>query len=251
MKENEVTLCTVQEILGTTVFVTLSDGRKGTIITSEIAPGRIKNIREYVVPNKKIVCKILRIKGDNIELSLRRVSSKEKKEILQQYKLEQQAKAIFNQILKQDSEEILKKIHEKFASIQEFLEKAKQDSGLIEQYIPKPFQEQMLKIIQKKRKQIQVLKIIKLKCLQSDGIKRIKKIFEIKNSDLKITYISAGYFQLSLKAEDYKLANKKIEQIVENLEKSAKENQCEIEIIEKNRNNYFNSKNQSAIANQK
>jgi len=233
MKENEIILCTVQEILGTTVFVTLPDGRRGTITTSEIAPGRIKNIREYVVPNKKIVCKILRIKGDNIELSLRRVTSKEKKEILQQYNQEQQAKSAFNQILKQDAEEILKKIYEKFLSIQEFLEKAKQDSGIIGQYIPKPFQEQVLKIIQKKRKQIQVLKIIKLKCPQSDGIKRIKKIFEIKNPDLKITYISAGHFQLSLKGEDYKIANKKIGQIAENLEKSAKENQCEIEITEK------------------
>jgi translation initiation factor 2 alpha subunit (eIF-2alpha) len=31
-------------------------------------------MRAYVVPNKKIVCKILRVSGDNVELSLRRVN---------------------------------------------------------------------------------------------------------------------------------------------------------------------------------
>ena len=61
---------------------------EGTIITSEIAPGRIRNLRDYVVPKKKIVCKVLRISGNRIDLSLRRVTQKEKKEVLEQFQQE-------------------------------------------------------------------------------------------------------------------------------------------------------------------
>ena len=50
-------------------------------ILSEIAPGRIRNLREYVVTKKRIICKILRISGERIYLSLRRVTPKEQKEI--------------------------------------------------------------------------------------------------------------------------------------------------------------------------
>ncbi len=233
MKEDELLLCTVQEIHGTTVFVTLPNGKKGTIITSEIAPGRIKNIRQYVVPNKKIVCKVLRIKGENVELSLRRVSSKEKKQILQQYKQEQQAKAAFNQILKQDAEKIKEKILKDFHSLPEFLNQAREKPSLIAKYIPKQFQEQIARITQKKKKQIQAVKLIKLKCPQSDGVKKIKQILKIKNPNLKITYISAGNFQLTLRADDYKQANKEADKIIQELESKAKQNSCEIEITEK------------------
>ena len=80
MKEEELVLCTVEKVTNTVTFVRLPDGREGTIISSEIAPGRIKFMRQYVVPNKKIVCKVLRDEGNNINLSLRRVNNKEKKD---------------------------------------------------------------------------------------------------------------------------------------------------------------------------
>ena len=83
-EEGDLVLCTVDRIVGTVVFVKIKSKDKeieGSIVLSEIAPGRIRNLRDYVVPKKKIVCKILRIKGENIELSLRRVSQKERKEV--------------------------------------------------------------------------------------------------------------------------------------------------------------------------
>ena len=78
----------MKRISGTTVFVSIEDDGEGTIITSEIAPGRIRNLRDYVVPGKKIVCKILSIdKAGNIHLSLRRVTDKEKREVMEQYNI--------------------------------------------------------------------------------------------------------------------------------------------------------------------
>jgi translation initiation factor 2 alpha subunit (eIF-2alpha) len=88
IEEDSLLLGTVERIEGTTVFVKLENGQRGTITTSEIAAGRIKNMREYVAPNKIIVCKVLRILKDHIDLSLRRVSAKEKKEFLEKHRKE-------------------------------------------------------------------------------------------------------------------------------------------------------------------
>ena len=85
MKEEDLVLCTVTKIEGTTVFVNIEGNGQGTIIFPEIAAGRIRNIREYVVPNKKIVCKILQIFEGHPQLSLRRVTSKEKQEVLEKH----------------------------------------------------------------------------------------------------------------------------------------------------------------------
>ena len=233
LEVGDVVLCTVDRIVGTVVFVKIDGNGEGHIITSEIAPGRIRNLRDYVVPKKKIVCKVLRIKGNNIDLSLRRVTSKERKEIMQQYKQEQQAKSAIHQLLKDKAEKTETKILKDFPSLSEFFNKARENPKLITKYIPKQAQEQITKITQKKRKEIQVTKIINLKCTQDDGVKKIKKIFEIKNPNLKTTYISAGKFQITLKGKDYKQAKKEIDKIVEQLEKSAKQNDCEFEVSEK------------------
>ncbi len=81
-------MCTVDKIAGTVVFVTIDGNGQGSIVLSEIAPGRIRNLRNYVVPKKRIICKVLKISRDYVALSLRRVTQKERKELLNQYKQE-------------------------------------------------------------------------------------------------------------------------------------------------------------------
>ena len=70
LEVGDIVLCTVERIEKTIVFVKIEGvGRDlhGSIIMSEVAPGRIRNIRNYVVPKKKIVCKVLRVSGERID----------------------------------------------------------------------------------------------------------------------------------------------------------------------------------------
>jgi translation initiation factor 2 subunit 1 len=232
-QEGDSILCTVERIEPNSVFVKLPDNREGTLIISEIAPGRIKNLREYVVPNKKIVCKILRISGNRIDVSLRRVNSKERSEIMEKYKQEQTSKSAFNQILKENARDAEAKILQDFQSIYEFISQARENTSLISKYIPEKFTESFSKILQKKQKDIESKKNFSLKCLSDDGISKIKKVLSFEANNIKILYLSAGNFQISIKAENYKIANQKMTQILEDLEKRAKTSQCEFQVIEK------------------
>lgn len=230
--EGDLVLCTVREVTPTVTFVELSDGRKGTIISSEIAPGRIKFMRQYVVPNKKIVCKILNISGENIHLSLRRVNSKEKKEVMEKYESERAINIAFKQILGKNEEKIREKILSKFESISKFVEESKLDSSLLEKYLPKENVEVIGRILDKKKKNQELKQKINIKCLEEDGVKRIKKIFELNDDSISITYIAAGEFKLKMTVEDFKQGKQKMQKIIEEMEKKAKLNKCEFQAFE-------------------
>ena len=88
IKEDDVVLCTVKKIQKTTVFVDVEGDGEGSIVMSEIAAGRIRNLREYVTPNKKIVCKVLRFINGHPQLSLRRVTAGERDTVLNRHKKE-------------------------------------------------------------------------------------------------------------------------------------------------------------------
>ncbi|GAH54399.1 unnamed protein product, partial [marine sediment metagenome] len=47
IEEGDIVLCTVDRIIGTNVFVKIEDNGEGCIVFSEVAPGRIRNIRSY------------------------------------------------------------------------------------------------------------------------------------------------------------------------------------------------------------
>ena len=85
---DDVLLCKVKKIEGTSVFLETENGFPGSMILSEVAAGRIRNLRQYVSLNRTVVCKILEVKGDHLELSLRRVTAKERQYVLENNKRE-------------------------------------------------------------------------------------------------------------------------------------------------------------------
>jgi len=222
LEEGQILLCTVTKIVGTTVFVKLDDyDKEGTIMTSEIAPGRIRNLRDYVVPNKKIVCKILRMddKG-RIDLSLRRVTAKEKREVLE---LNQKEKSLIATLktITENPDRIIKKIKES-SSLVEFFEQAKDKPELLDELMPKPEKDRLIKILnEKKEKEVSVKKKFTLSSKAENGIKRIKSILPEEAK-----YIAAGKFSIEIKDKNYKDANRRMDFLLAEIEKKAKENGC-------------------------
>jgi translation initiation factor 2 alpha subunit (eIF-2alpha) len=72
-----------------------------------------------------------------------------------------------------------------------------------------------------------------MKCLASDGIKKIKEIFAKNDEKIEITYLAAGNFQVNVKDEDYKKANQKMNEFLVIVEKKGKQNSCEYSIEDK------------------
>jgi translation initiation factor 2 subunit 1 len=224
-EEDELVLCTVTSVLHHSIFVELDEyGKTGMINISEVSPGRIRNIRDFVQEGKKIVCKVLRVdkvKG-HIDLSLRRVNEGQKRNKMDELKQEQKAEKIIEAVARQMNkgldevyEEISSKVFEKYEYIfQCFNDIVDKELNLEKLGIGKALADELTKIVKEKIKppEVQIKGILKLVSHASDGIEAVKKTLQraekIGKGNAKITYAGAGNYNIFITAPDYKTAEK-------------------------------------------
>jgi translation initiation factor 2 alpha subunit (eIF-2alpha) len=236
LEVGDVVLCTVDRIVGTVVFVKIPSSRgeiEGSIVMSEIAPGRIRNVRDYVVPKKKIACKVLRIsQNGHIDLSLRRVSQKEGKEVKKIAEEEQSYIKILKTITKEKAEGILEKIRE-WGNVHDFFQEARENPKDLEKMAGKADAEKIMAILrEQKKKKAFIKKEIRLSGTGADGLNDIKKVLGgIKNA--KIKYIAGGLYSIESEADDIKTLDNEMRKMLEEIEKRAKNSRMNFSIKEK------------------
>jgi len=237
-EDGDLVLCRVTEVGKTAISIVLEDNEKvdGTIPISEIAPGRIRNLRDYVVPNKRIVCKVLKVNPTgSLVLSLRRVSIKEMKEVLEEKKRERTSMKILEIVLgdeKQSKELYLKITQTEGKKLRDFFEEAKSNKSLLTKYLDSDKIEKLIKIIsEKKEKEKEIKKDISLKTRKPEGVVDIKKI--LSNLDCEVSYIAGGRYSLKIKTTDFKEASNRLSSYILAIEKAAKEKGIDFQSFEK------------------
>jgi translation initiation factor 2 alpha subunit (eIF-2alpha) len=230
IKEDDLVMCTVKSLEGTTVFVHIEGDGEGSISLSEIAAGRIRNLREYVVPNKKIVCKVLKIVNNQVQLSLRRVTGNERQEIEERYKKEKSFMSILKTVSK-EPEKLAEKIKET-KPLWEFFDEARDNPKIIHDVLKKDEAQQLEKILSEKRdKEKEVKRTIIIKSDSNSGVEDIKQILDIKGLDIR--YLGSSQFTIIAKGKEFKDADNLIQQALKEIEKKAKQLKAILEIKEK------------------
>lgn len=232
---DELVICIVTKIVGTTVFLYLEDyDKEGVMPFSEVAPGRIRNIRDYVAPNKKVVCKVMRMDKEkkHIDVSLRRVSVKDQKKKLTEHNKERANKILLELVADKTA---IDKIKEDFHSLNSFFENLNEDETIAKKYLKEEKAEKLLKLVREKEKEKRVKITLKIQLQHSgpDGIKVIKKTLEKNKGIAEINYISAPFYSITIKSKNYKEGNKIIREIAEKIINDLKVNGGKGEIIEK------------------
>ena len=224
-EESELVLCTVASVQFHSVSVELDEyGKTGLIHISEVSPGRIRNIRDFVKEGKKIVCKVLKINQEKgyIDLSLRRVNESEKRRKIDEIKKEQNAEKIVEiasskiGIKTEDMYgAILDKISKDYPSLHGFFEDAAKDEKLLENLdIEKKWLNVLEEIIKQRIKpaEVEVTGKLKITTYAPDGIDivkdSLKKAQESSKGRIGIIYLGSGLYRFMLKAPDYKEAEK-------------------------------------------
>ena len=241
-EEDELVLCTVTKIFPHSIFVDLDEyGRNGLVHISEISAGRIRNIRDYVVEGKKIVCKVLRINQEkgHIDLSLRRVNEAQRRQKTEAIKQEQKAEKILEQFAREQKQDI-KSLYEKIAlKILEdyeylhecFAEVVEKDVSL-DKYADKKIASQLKELVLERIKPIQVTiqGEFKIKLFESNGVEIIKDALLpiTKKNNCKLIYEGGSRYRLLVTAPDYKEAEKEMEAIGKNAIDSLKKYKGEV-----------------------
>lgn len=216
----EFVIGTVKEINPNSIFVQLDEyDKEGMIHISEVASKWVRDIRNWATEDEKVVCKVKGVREgkDQIDLSLKDVSDREKNKRMQQWKRDERGDD-FLEILaekeEQSKEEIYKEIgydlQENFKDMLEPFELGTRKGpeelvkrGVDEEWAPliKDVGEEKLKV--KKR---EVKGRLTVKSWESDGIEVIKNVLsEISEEEgVEFNYISAPEYEISKLTSDPK-----------------------------------------------
>lgn len=228
-EENEIILCKVTKIYPNSVFVELLEyNKQGMIHISEVSPGRIRNLRDFVSEGRQIVCKVLRIDHEkgHIDLSLRRVNTTQQREKLDEIKQELKAENLIKAIAKkinQPVEKIYSEISSKILTEYPYLfpcfkDVANKLVNLEKMGIPPKLAEELSSAITEKfRPPKFIIKgEITLHTYAADGLEKVKSTLlkiEKVSPTVSISYLGAGRYQVKIEDVDYKPAEKNREKI--------------------------------------
>ncbi|MBI5391856.1 translation initiation factor IF-2 subunit alpha [Candidatus Woesearchaeota archaeon] len=227
----ELVLCTVKRILYHSVFVGLDEyeGKEGMIHISEIAPGRIRNLRDYVKEGKRVVCKVLDINPQtkNIDLSLRRVGTGQMVQKINLYKQEEKAEKLL-QLAAKEAGLTLQQAYlgfgtpaiVKYGSLHIGFQHIVADGKKAVEDFPASasFKDILVKTIQEKIKpvEISVTGILSLKTTKPNGIDDVKEILlDLEKAHAHVSYLGAPKYKITVISTDYKLAENQLKNLSE------------------------------------
>jgi len=239
-KRNELVVATVKEVMGHGCYVSLDefDFKRAYVHISELSRTWVKNIRVHVREGQRIVAKVLRVdpyKGQ-IDLSIKRVPDQMKKLKILEAKRGQTANTLFKMITDKMSEEDLKETdqikeilvthHELLYYALEFASTASQ-KDLVDIGIP----EKWAKVIRKVASEnivpatVEIKGTMEITIPSGNGLTYLKEALingrdnvKEKNTEIKIYTVGSPRYSIEVKSEDYKVAEKALENALERIE---------------------------------
>jgi translation initiation factor 2 subunit 1 len=222
-EESEIVLCTVTSVQHHSVFVKLNEYDKtGMIHISEVSPGRIRNIRDFVKEGKVIACKVLRVNKErgHIDLSLRRVSEGQRRNKVNEAKQQQKAEKIIEiaakklgvdtkKLFDETSEKLLQHYPSLFSCFAEVAAGKASFDGL-----PKQVAKELTEVIEERLKpeEVEVKGTLKLVSYSPNGVEEVKEALKKAVSEgVSVKYFGAGKYKVEVKAPDYKKAEQAIQ----------------------------------------
>ena len=234
----EIVIATIKKTGDHGAYVSLDeyDDIQGFLHISEIAPGWVRKVTKYVKEGDKKVLLVKKIQANRaeIDLSLKQISKEQRKKKLLDVKRFEKEQGILKNIqdkVKLSSEEVddlEEKLLSKYKSVYdavidigtnnisviddlEVSEKIKKTNGELSKKIKLPT--------------VEIRGILEMTNNKSDGIEIIRKILldaikESQNQKIKILYLGAPKYRLSIIAQDFKTAEKTLKPILEKIEKN-------------------------------
>jgi translation initiation factor 2 subunit 1 len=232
-REGELVICKVTSINPNSVFARLeSYDREGMIHVSEVAGRWVRDIREFVRQGQVVVCRVIRIEGDHISLSLKRVSNAERSSRINEFKREKKSEKLLELAAKQMGmklDEAYEKagndLIENFGSLTkgfEFAEKGAET--LTKRGIDAKWAAVLSDVAVKSRgeKSYELKAELTLTSYRPDGVEAIKGLLSNVPEGYEVRYISAPKYVVSVKGSDRKAMEAGLTKIASSLAEGAR-----------------------------
>jgi len=235
-EEGDLVIATVKTITSYGAYVTLDEyGKEGLLHISEVSSGWVRNIRSFVREGQKVVLKVLRVDTEkqHVNLSLRRVTRREKREKILFWKRDRKAESLLRSASEKSKipiEEIYEKagskIEESFGRLYDGLEKIAKDGVdvLLDIGVPKDIATAIAEVAKEKVKisMVKVRGILELQCIKPNGVTIIQesllsaqKIEKPEGTSVRVYVVAPPRYRIEVLAENYKEAERILEKATE------------------------------------
>ncbi len=228
----DLVVCTVTNVKNFGAFVTLDEygGKEGFIHVRDVATGWVKYIRDHVREGQKIVCKVLGVDEEkgHIDLSLKQVNEHARREKIQDWKNEKKADKLLEiagtklgKSLDQAFSEVGEKLLDEFGSLYGAFEQVTTDPDALKDIgLDKKWVAAITEVAKENIElpSVSIDGLLEITCPGPDGIDHIKKAlatgFGSDEGEIKIHYVGAPRYKVSVTAMDYKLAEQELKDSV-------------------------------------
>lgn len=233
----DLIIASIESVMDYGAYANLDEyHRRGFLHISEISSARIRNVRDFVRENQKMVLKVLRVdveKG-HIDLSLRRVTKRERIEKIKSWKKDRKGEALLHAVAEKvgmTPDEVYQKVggvlEEKYGLYEGF-EKAVKDGmeALTKLGIPEDLATVILQVAEEriKIKLVKVRGVIEVRCMKPNGVRCIqdafasaKKAQKARDAKVEFSVIAAPKYSIEVSADSWKRAEEVIEKVGENV----------------------------------
>jgi translation initiation factor 2 subunit 1 len=228
----ELVVGRVDEIEDFGVFVDLLEyeDKRGLVHISEVASGWIKNVRDHVNTDQRVVAKVLDVdqSAQQIDLSLKDVNDHQRKEKIQEWKNEQKADNWMEIAFGEDIDDatytdIATTLLAEFGSMYDGFEQAAIHGAEALEGVDLD-EEQRAAIVETARENVSVPYVtvtgyVDLECPASDGVDVVREAMQAAGGngeipeevELEVTYVGAPEYRIEVQAPDYKTAEAQLE----------------------------------------
>jgi len=239
----ELVIGTVETITEYGAYIRLDEygGKRGFVHVSEISSSWVRNIREHIKEDMKLVLRVLRVNPskNQIDLSLRRVTEKEKEDELYYWKRRVKGRSMLKLVADRTGksyEELYanygKKLESYFGDLYEVFRRlpTKGPKLLTAIGIPEDLAKVFHEVASEKIKQkpVKVRGIVEITTHKPDGIEDIKealiKAERLSDEEVSVEVYSIGAprYAIEVSAENYKKASSTLREAFEVIEKTLK-----------------------------
>ena len=228
-QEGDIVLATITKIQYHSIFCDLDeyDKKSAMIHISEVAPGRIRNINDYVKEGKSVVAKVLRVDANkgHIDLSIRRVTDAQRKHKAATRKQEKLVENILSQVSQElDKEpaqlrEQLTQTITDYALYDAFVAVVEEETTFeelgVDQAVAKKLTTYVQDRIQPQR--VTIKGAFTINTYAADGIARIRAAFSDLPAGVEAHYKGAGVYAVHVTAKEYKAAEQTLKVVDERI----------------------------------
>jgi translation initiation factor 2 subunit 1 len=229
----ELVVGRVDEIEDFGVFVDLLEyeDKRGLVHISEVASGWIKNVRDHVNTDQRVVAKVLDVdqSAQQIDLSLKDVNDHQRKEKIQEWKNEQKADnwmelAFGDDVSDERYAAVATAILAEFDSLYKGFEAAAIHGTEALDNVDLD-DEEIEAIVDTARENVSVPYVtvtgyVDLECPDGDGVDIVREALQAAEGngeipeeiELSVTYVGAPEYRIEVQAPDYKTAEDHLEQ---------------------------------------